>query len=165
MATAFGAINLYELMEDQLSSITEIAEKHINGFYYVENVDPSTLSKKSVPLDTVYPAQNVEARITIMSIFRKDLFVSITLPVCVVVCGAYAFTWSSFTRVDDANRSILQSVHEQGKLQAVSAEQIGSLKKVQEDSNSKLETISGQLGQIATSLEIMKSNQKISPGA
>ncbi|MNJ81359.1 hypothetical protein D3C77_801370 [compost metagenome] len=44
-----------------------------------------------------------------MSAFRKDLFVTITLPllgmgaaVLAVVGGSFAYTWSSYTRLDDA---------------------------------------------------------------
>ncbi|MFJ2526238.1 hypothetical protein ACIOWB_24240 [Pseudomonas capeferrum] len=111
----------------------------------------------------VYTHERIHGKIGFMSIFRKDLFVSITLPVCVVVCGAYAFTWTSFTRVDDANRAVLQAVSEQGKFQAVSTEQISNLSKLQQETNAKLDKIGDQLGTLNTSFEVLKAGQKQAP--
>jgi len=112
---------------------------------------------------TVYTPSRIHGRITVMSIFRKDLFVSVALPVCIVVCGAYAFTWTSFTRVDDANRAMLQSIAENVKAQAVSAEQITGLTKLQQGANDKLDKVADQLVRLNTSLEVIKASNPKPP--
>ncbi|WP_430491660.1 hypothetical protein [Pseudomonas fulva] len=121
----------------------------------VEIADPSV---DIVAQPEVYTYSSTHGKISLMSIFRKDLFVSVALPVCIVVCGAYAFTWTSFTRVDDANRAMLQSISENVKAQAVSGEQISSLSKLQQETNQKLDRVADQLIKLNTSMEVMKAS-------
>lgn len=162
MRIAHNSPALFDFM-GEISSLMDVVERNVADFSYIANVDTSKLSDKSVPLDSVYTRAQAHGKITIMSIFRKDLFLSVTLPVCAVVCGAYVFTWTSFTRVDDANKAILQSISEQVKSQAVSTEQISNLTKLQQDTNSKLDKVADQLGTLNTSLEVFKESQKQRP--
>lgn len=40
------------------------------------------------------------AKVTVMSAFRKDLFVSVTLPLVLAVVGAFAIIWGAYTHID-----------------------------------------------------------------
>lgn len=96
--------------------------------------------------------------VTIMSLFRKDLFVSVTLPIVAIAVGAYVFTWQSFTRVDDAINVVKDSVGEIAKLQAISTEQLTQLTKGQEKSVEKLDRLAEQLNQVNATLLVVKSH-------
>ena len=48
----------------------------------------------------VYTLSHIHGRITIMSAFRKDLFVSITLPILLAAIGASALAWGAYTHID-----------------------------------------------------------------
>ncbi|CRM05121.1 hypothetical protein [Pseudomonas sp. 28 E 9] len=97
----------YDLM-GEISSFLEVVEKNVSGFYYISNIDTSTLSEDSLPLDAVYTVDTPKDLITIMSAFRKDLFMSVTLPLLGSAVGALALVWAAYTHIDsklDAVRS------------------------------------------------------------
>jgi hypothetical protein len=92
----------------EFSSFLEVVEKNVGGFYYISNIDPSSMSEDSLPLDRVYTADTPKDLITIMSAFRKDLFMSVTLPLLGSAVGALALVWAAYTHIDsklDAVRS------------------------------------------------------------
>lgn len=58
--------------------------------------------------NAVYTLSHIHGRITIMSAFRKDLFMSVTLPLLGSAVGALALVWAAYTHIDsklDAVRS------------------------------------------------------------
>jgi hypothetical protein len=92
----------------EVSSLLEVVERNVSGFYYISNVDTSTLSEESLPLDSVYTVSTPKDLITIMSAFRKDLFVSITLPVLIAAIASVSVGWAAYAHIDtklDAARS------------------------------------------------------------
>ncbi|EMO5081818.1 hypothetical protein [Pseudomonas aeruginosa] len=102
--------------------------------------------------------------VTIMAAFRKDLFVSVTLPILGlgvvllgIVGGAYAYTWSAFTRLDDAAISMRESASKMAEAQAASAQQLSALADAQKDSNAKLDKVSEQLNQMNGTLLVLKT--------
>lgn len=161
----------YDLM-GEISSFLEVVEKNVSEFYYISNIDTSTLSEDSLPLDSVYTVDTPKDLINIMSAFRKDLFVSVTLPLLALgivafsaIGGSFVYTNSSFNRLDDHSRQSLAAISEVTKAQAVSAEQLSGLIKAQQDTNSKLDNIGTQLGAIATGFEVLKSHQPSKPSS
>lgn len=45
-------------------------------------------------------ARQITDRVTVMSAFRKDLFVSVTLPILIAAVGASAVGWGAYTHID-----------------------------------------------------------------
>lgn len=45
-------------------------------------------------------ALRTNAKVTIMSAFRKDLFVSVTLPLLIAAIGAFAIIWTAYAHID-----------------------------------------------------------------
>jgi len=102
--------------------------------------------------------------VTIMAVFRKDLFISVTLPILAMgaallaaIGGAYAYTWSAFTRLDDAALSIRESASKMAEVQAASAQQLSALADGQKDSNAKLDRVTEQLNQMNGTLLVLKT--------
>jgi len=107
MRIAQGSPAFYDFM-GEVSSLLEVVERNVSGFYYISNVDTSTLSEESLPLDSVYTVSTPKDLITIMSAFRKDLFVSITLPVLIAAIASVSVGWAAYAHIDtklDAARS------------------------------------------------------------
>lgn len=107
MRIAQGSPTFYDFM-GEVSSLLEVVERNVSGFYYISNVDTSTLSEESLPLDSVYTVSTPKDLITIMSAFRKDLFVSITLPVLIAAIASVSVGWAAYAHIDtklDAARS------------------------------------------------------------
>ncbi|WP_370601152.1 hypothetical protein [Pseudomonas nitroreducens] len=102
--------------------------------------------------------------VTIMAAFRKDLFVSVTLPIIgvgvaflVLVGGAYAYTWSAFTRLDDAAKEIRSSAASMVSIQAVSTEKLAGLADAHKETAAKLDKVSEQLNQLNATLLVLKA--------
>jgi hypothetical protein len=156
------ALRSFDFYDSMIRSSEQTRPPVECGYFHLsENADPS---KAALEIDLVHDSisqvqviEPPEDKVTLMSIFRKDLFVSVTLPICFVVCGAYAFTWTSFTRVDDANNDILKLIQQQTTNLAVTTGQMSFLAKAQESSSGDLKAISLQLGQISTALEVMQA--------
>ncbi|MCE1084595.1 hypothetical protein LU642_28850 [Pseudomonas asiatica] len=118
----------------------------------------------------VYTQAYIHGRITVMSAFRKDLFISVTLPllglgalVFTAIGGSFIYTNSSFTRLDDHSRSALTSMAQLEKAQGITNEQIASMVKAQEVTNQKLEKIADTLGSLDKAVEVLKVSQKAAP--
>lgn len=113
-----------------------------------------------------YTQAYIHGRITLMSAFRKDLFISVTLPILALgalafaaIGGSFAYTNSSFNRLDDHSRSALTSMGQLEKMQGITNEQIASMIKAQEATNQKLEKIAETLGSLDKSVEVLKVSQ------
>lgn len=109
MAAALRPFDFYDFMDDQLDAVVRRTSKTAGFFYVTENVDTSTQVDTPKLLGAVYTDLTNREALNLMSAFRKDLFVSVTLPllglgvvVLGVLCASFAFTWSSYTRLDDA---------------------------------------------------------------
>ncbi|WP_157811425.1 hypothetical protein [Pseudomonas qingdaonensis] len=120
----------------------------------------------------VYTPGHIHGRITVMSAFRKDLFVSVTLPILGLgvlvfgaIAGSFVYTNSSFTRLDDHSRAALASMADLSKAQGVTNEQIASMVKAQQETNTKLEKIGDTLGSLDKAVEVLRVTQKVPPGA
>uniref|UniRef100_A0AAU6W4I5 Methyl-accepting chemotaxis protein n=1 Tax=Pseudomonas phage Aurca01 TaxID=3138527 RepID=A0AAU6W4I5_9VIRU len=169
MALAWSSDDFYDLMEDfedqpgQEPMVVGVSLKLVPFF----NTDPSELAPFA---DEVYSNLIVREQLSIMSAFRKDLFVSITLPVLGLgvlmfgaIGGSFLYTNSSFLRLDDHSRALQVSLSEVTKAQAVSAEQTSAMVKAQEATNSKLDKVIDQLGSVSSGLEVLKSQRSNPP--
>jgi hypothetical protein len=96
-------------MDDQLDAVVSRPSRSVSYFYVTENLDTSTQVETSKLLGSVYTDHINREALNLMSAFRKDLFVSVTLPllglgvvVLGILCASFAFTWNSYARLDDA---------------------------------------------------------------
>jgi len=71
-----------------------------NFFWEVENVDTSRPAEPLPADEQVYTPESAEGSINIMSAFRKDLFVSITLPILLAAVAASALGWGAYAHLD-----------------------------------------------------------------
>jgi hypothetical protein len=109
MAAALLASDVYDFMEDQYSTVASVQIIYEKYFFMTDNLDTSLAAEPSLPQLGVYTADTDEGSLNLMSAFRKDLFVSVTLPILglgALVLGtvgaSFAYTWGSYTRLDDA---------------------------------------------------------------
>lgn len=172
MGLALRSFDFYDLYQDEEQKPRP--PKPSSYFLPVDNVDASEPAPFS---DAVYSESSTQGKLSIMSAFRKDLFVSVTLPLLalgVIAFGAigasFSYTNSSFLRLDDHGRQNQASIADLVRAQAVTTEQISSLVKGQQDANTKLDTsnskldkISDQLGSLNTALEVLKAGKKQNP--
>ncbi|MDU8420256.1 hypothetical protein RYA60_18525 [Pseudomonas syringae] len=171
MGSALQAFDFYDLMEDRPASKGADCPP-LSFFVITENIDVS-LNEQGYKDDSaayVYTHNRTHGRITIMSAFRKDLFVSITLPVLGLgvlmfgaIGGSFLYTNSSFLRLDDHSRALQASISEVTKAQAVTAEQTSAMVRAQEATNSKLDKVIDQLGSVSSGLEVLKSQRSNPP--
>jgi len=99
MAAALRSSDFFDLfeVEDKSSRLTDSQR----GFFWeVENVDASNSTATSTADELVYTPASTTDSISIMSAFRKDLFVSITLPILIAAVGASALGWGAYTHLD-----------------------------------------------------------------
>lgn len=130
---------------------------------------PSHSEEAAVPFPqrrSAYSVNSAKGLVTIMSAFRKDLFVSVTLPllglgalVFTVIGGSFLYTNSSYNRLDDFSRQSQTAIADHARAQAVTAEQLSNLTKSLQETNSKLDKIGDQIGTLSTSLEVFRASQ------
>lgn len=163
MGLALRSFDFYDLMDRVQVADSGHTPRYGRDYLPIENVDTS---EPVMDLDAVYTEAYSHGKITIMTAFRKDLFVSITLPILGLgvimfgaIAGSFAYTYSSFNRLDDHSKALQLSVSDVNKAQAVTAEQTSAMVKAQEATNSKLDKVVDQLGAVSTSLEVLKSQR------
>ncbi|WP_412764683.1 hypothetical protein [Pseudomonas sp. NGC7] len=104
--------SVYEVLEEAPQLVRQVATR-CGAFFVTENFDTSVnapISDEAIRIKIgVYTDAQSEEALSLMAAFRKDLFVTVTLPllgmgaaVLAVVGASFAYTWSSYTRLDDA---------------------------------------------------------------
>ncbi len=178
MGAALRSFDYYDFMEYSEEIVSSSSSSSAtNDYFFIDNLDPSRPAVPMLDTGVVYTEAYSHGKITIMSAFRKDLFVSVTLPILALgalafgaIGGSFLYTNSSFTRLDDHTIQLRKDMSEVVKIQAVNAQQISALEKAQQETNSKLDgtnskldKISDQLSGLATSMEVFKASQKQRP--
>jgi hypothetical protein len=105
MQAACLSFDLYDFMEDQVSTLANVVVKPIDGFYYVDNTDPSTLSESSVPLGVYSDSSTVLGEYIvseggILSAQAKSVNINVegwqlALAALAILGGSYLFAWDS----------------------------------------------------------------------
>ncbi|MEK2607820.1 hypothetical protein WLF18_01680 [Pseudomonas shirazensis] len=112
MNVALQSRSVYDVWEDTSPYVKQAATR-CSAFFVTENLDTSfsaPISEEALLIKIgVYTGVQSEGALSLMSAFRKDLFVTITLPllgmglaVLALLGGSFSYTWSSYTRLDDA---------------------------------------------------------------
>lgn len=125
MQAACASFDLYDFMDDQVSSLQSSMFKRIDGFYFVENVDPSTLSESSVPL-LVYAEgkQSVQEELTLtgekLATQAKSMNINVegwqlALAALTILGGSYLFAWDSHKSLLTELNSIRSEVRDDRK--------------------------------------------------
>ncbi|WP_122593229.1 hypothetical protein [Pseudomonas viridiflava] len=101
MGSALQAFDFYDLMEDRPAT-KGTDSPPLSFFIITENIDVS-LNEQGYKDDSaayVYTHNRTHGRITIMSAFRKDLFVSVTLPVLIAAIASVSVGWAAYAHID-----------------------------------------------------------------
>ncbi len=99
MTIALKPFDYYDLMGSAVDA-AKSAMAAAPQYFFVDNLDPSTLTESAVDEGLVYTEAYSHGTVTIMSAFRKDLFISVTLPVLLAALGSVALGLTAYTHVD-----------------------------------------------------------------
>ncbi|MEE4332275.1 hypothetical protein [Pseudomonas alliivorans] len=99
MALAWSYDDFYDLMEgfeDQpdREPVMPVVSLKVVPFF---NTDPSEPAPFA---DEVYSNLIVREQLSIMSAFRKDLFVSVTLPILIAAIASVSVGWAAYAHID-----------------------------------------------------------------
>ncbi|NAP01974.1 hypothetical protein B1F73_15150 [Pseudomonas syringae] len=100
MGAALSSYEFYDYFPDEPES--NWAQPALSFFVNSGNVDVSidTATYQDQPDTYVYTGNRTHGRITIMSAFRKDLFVSVTLPVLIAAIASVSVGWAAYAHID-----------------------------------------------------------------
>jgi len=97
MELALRYFDFYDLMDRGQVADGETARRYGSDYLPIDNVDTS---EPVLALGPVYTEILIKENVTIMSAFRKDLFVTITLPVLLAALGSVALGLTAYTHID-----------------------------------------------------------------
>ncbi|MBN2974688.1 hypothetical protein [Pseudomonas lactucae] len=105
MQAACLSFDLYDFMEDQVSTLSSATTKPVDAFFYVDNTDPSILSESSLPLgvysdSTMTLGNYIFTEGEIVSAQAKSVNISVegwqlALAALAILGGSYYFAWDS----------------------------------------------------------------------